>query len=82
MAAKVGYASVQDDVPGAADEPVWPHLSLAYSSAALPTAPVRAALARLPARRVPLRFPAVTLLELRRHTRAYTWIPLATVPLR
>lgn len=80
-ALRAAVVSVRGTVDGAADERVWPHLSLAYANAAVPAAPVRAALAGLPARPTPIRFAEVSLIELRRAARTYVWDRLATVPL-
>ena len=69
-------------VPGADDEPVWPHLSLAYANAAAPAGEAVAALAALPAP-APLEvaFDRVSLIELRTEGHVYLWEPVADLPL-
>lgn len=68
------------NVPGGDDEPVEPHLSLAYANAAVAVAEVEQALARIDARRVTVTLPSVSLIELRVDHHCYRWDVVADVP--
>jgi hypothetical protein len=63
------------------DDPVWPHLSLAYARAAVLAAPFLDALAAVADPAVPARFRRISLIELRRAGRRYQWRRIAKVVL-
>ena len=86
-----GPALVRDAIRDAVAQ-VWPevpeaaagfkaHVSIAYSNATGPAAPVQAALDRVEAAPALVRVQAAQLIVLGRDTHAYTWSTHATVPL-
>lgn len=80
---RAGIAEVRgpDGVHGEDDEPVWPHISLAYAHDAVPAGAVLDALARVAATPVVATFTTASLIELRREGRSYRWDVVAAVPL-
>ena len=69
-----------DRVPGA-DEMVWPHVSLAYASAAVSAARLFDAIATVPRESVAVEIDQTALIALRRDGQRYVWSPVAAVPL-
>jgi hypothetical protein len=70
-----------DRVPGADDEIVWPHVSLAYANSAVPASALFDAIAAAPATLVNVEVGHTSLIELRREGRRYVWSPIAAVRL-
>ncbi|MFI7517545.1 2'-5' RNA ligase family protein [Micromonospora echinofusca] len=78
---RAAIAAVWPVVPEPADE-FRPHVTIAYSGAPAPTAPIRARLTELrhlPP--VPATIDEVSLIALRREDRTYRWSTVATAPL-
>lgn len=81
IAVRDAIAAVRIEVPEPADE-FRPHITVAYSAAAVPTGPIRERLRRL--RDLPsvdLAIDQVQLIALRRESRVYRWSVVASVPL-
>ncbi|GAA4601898.1 2'-5' RNA ligase [Actinoplanes octamycinicus] len=74
-------ASVVGAISGA-DDHFWPHVSIGYLSAAVPTAPIVRALRALPDRRVSLTARELHLVRLNRDDRRWKWDRVGTLPLR
>ena len=63
-------------VPGADDDVLWPHVSLAYANGAAPAAELFDAIAALPREPVAVEIDQVALITLRREGRRYVWSPV------